>query len=38
LIVERLGQRALVGKVNMDMEAPEYYIETKEASVEDTRK
>nr|KAG5697585.1 hypothetical protein BaRGS_019806 [Batillaria attramentaria] len=31
-----LGQRALVGKVNMDMSAPDYYRETTEQSVADT--
>ncbi|KAK7484269.1 hypothetical protein BaRGS_00024518 [Batillaria attramentaria] len=34
--VDDLGQRALVGKVNMDMSAPDYYRETTEQSVADT--
>ncbi|KAI9315237.1 guanine deaminase [Dichotomocladium elegans] len=35
--IEQLGQRAYVGKVNMDQNSPEYYIETTEASLKDTR-
>lgn len=34
--VDELGQRALVGKVNMDMSAPDYYRETTEQSIADT--
>ena len=30
------GQRALVGKVNMDVRSPDYYIETTEDSIKDT--
>ncbi|KAF7725531.1 hypothetical protein EC973_009561 [Apophysomyces ossiformis] len=36
-VVERLGQRAYVGKVNMDQNSPDYYIETTENSLRDTR-
>ncbi|OBZ89291.1 Guanine deaminase [Choanephora cucurbitarum] len=36
-IIAQLGQRAYVGKVNMDQEAPEYYVETTEESLRDTR-
>lgn len=36
-IVREQGQRALVGKVNMDRNAPEYYVETTEASLAGTR-
>ncbi|GAA5811507.1 hypothetical protein MFLAVUS_004944 [Mucor flavus] len=36
-IIEGLGQRAFIGKVNMDQNAPEYYIESTEASLDDTR-
>ncbi|XP_064388446.1 guanine deaminase-like [Halichondria panicea] len=36
--VERLGQRALIGKVNMDRESPDYYVETTQESLEDTKK
>ncbi len=35
---ERLGQRALIGKVNMDRESPDYYVETTQESLEDTKK
>ncbi|XP_050413739.1 guanine deaminase [Patella vulgata] len=35
-IIEKYGQRALVGKVNVDMEAPEYYIEDTTESVAGT--
>jgi guanine deaminase len=35
-IIEELGQRAYVGKVNMDQNAPDYYIETTEQSLRDT--
>ncbi|KAK9720271.1 hypothetical protein K7432_004258 [Basidiobolus ranarum] len=34
--VDELGQRAYVGKVNMDRNSPEYYIETTEDSIEKT--
>ncbi|KAJ1985146.1 hypothetical protein H4R34_000223 [Dimargaris verticillata] len=37
-IVRRRGQRAWVGKVNMDRNAPEYYIETTERSVQETER
>lgn len=36
-IIEGLGQRAFIGKVNMDQNAPDYYIESTEASLDDTR-
>lgn len=36
-IIEDLGQRAYVGKVNMDQNSPDYYIEATESSLEDTR-
>jgi guanine deaminase len=35
-IVNEKGQRALVGKVNMDRNAPDYYIETTNSSLRDT--
>jgi cytosine/adenosine deaminase-related metal-dependent hydrolase len=35
---DRLGQRALVGKVNMDMSAPDYYRETTEQSLDETER
>ncbi|KAG1138723.1 hypothetical protein G6F37_010267 [Rhizopus arrhizus] len=35
--IEALGQRAYVGKVNMDQNSPSFYIETTERSLEDTR-
>ncbi|ORX81183.1 guanine deaminase [Basidiobolus meristosporus CBS 931.73] len=35
-IVERRGQRAFVGKVNMDRNSPDYYIETTEKSLKDS--
>ncbi len=39
-IAEELGQRALVGKVNMDAETecPDFYVEKTEKSIEDTRR
>ena len=37
-IVRRRGQRALVGKVNMDRNSPDDYVETTESSLRDTRK
>ncbi|KAI8983623.1 guanine deaminase [Pilobolus umbonatus] len=36
-IVEQLGQRAFIGKVNMDQNSPDYYIEDTKSSLEDTR-
>ncbi|CEP14878.1 hypothetical protein [Parasitella parasitica] len=36
-IVHQLGQRAFVGKVNMDQNAPEFYIESTQSSLKDTR-
>lgn len=36
-IIENLGQRAYIGKVNMDQNAPDYYIESTESSLNDTR-
>eukprot|EP00698_Gefionella_okellyi_P002559 TRINITY_DN123_c0_g1_i1.p1 TRINITY_DN123_c0_g1~~TRINITY_DN123_c0_g1_i1.p1 ORF type:complete len:441 (-),score=100.19 TRINITY_DN123_c0_g1_i1:87-1409(-) len=36
--VARLGQRAFVGKVNMDRNSPDFYVETTEASLQSTRK
>lgn len=39
LCVDGFGQRALVGKVNMDMESPEFYVEKNmETSVQETRR
>jgi|EP00945_MAST-04E_sp_MAST-4E-sp1_P000589 guanine deaminase len=35
-IVEELGQRAYVGKVNMDRNSPDYYCETTKGSLRDT--
>ena len=35
-VVKELGQRALVGKVNMDRNSPDFYVETTEKSVDDT--
>ncbi|CAO3685158.1 unnamed protein product [Rhizopus stolonifer] len=35
--IESLGQRAFVGKVNMDQNSPQTYIETTESSLKDTR-
>ncbi|XP_033625057.1 guanine deaminase-like [Asterias rubens] len=35
-IVAHFGQRAFVGKVNMDANSPEYYVETTEQSFKDT--
>ncbi|KAJ1974070.1 hypothetical protein H4R35_003789 [Dimargaris xerosporica] len=37
-IVRQRGQRAWVGKVNMDRNAPEYYIETTEQSLRETER
>lgn len=37
-LVEKMGQRAYVGKVNMDSNSPDYYTETTASSLEDTRK
>ncbi|KAL1922669.1 uncharacterized protein VTP21DRAFT_10208 [Calcarisporiella thermophila] len=37
-IIREKGQRALVGKVNMDANSPDYYIETTKDSLEQTRK
>jgi len=34
--VEKLGQRAFIGKVNMDLNSPDTYIEETEASLQDT--
>jgi guanine deaminase len=36
-VVRDRGQRALVGKVNMDRNAPDFYIETTEGSLRDTQ-
>ncbi|CAO3594419.1 unnamed protein product [Absidia cylindrospora] len=36
-VINTLGQRAYVGKVNMDQNSPEYYVETTESSLNDTR-
>ncbi|XP_072174401.1 guanine deaminase-like [Diadema setosum] len=35
-IAVELGQRAFVGKVNMDQNSPDYYVETTEQSLKDT--
>ncbi|XP_003383532.1 PREDICTED: guanine deaminase-like [Amphimedon queenslandica] len=37
-IIAQCGQRALVGKVNMDRESPDNYIETTSSSIVDTKK
>ncbi|KAI8984027.1 guanine deaminase [Mycotypha africana] len=36
-IIEQLGQRAYVGKVNMDQNSPDFYIEETDSSLNDTR-
>ncbi|KAI8078965.1 guanine deaminase [Gilbertella persicaria] len=36
-IISDLGQRAYVGKVNMDQNAPDYYVESTSSSLQDTR-
>ncbi|KAI8393497.1 guanine deaminase [Radiomyces spectabilis] len=36
-IIENLGQRAYIGKVNMDQNAPDFYIEETDASLKNTR-
>lgn len=36
-IIENRGQRGFVGKVNMDRNAPDYYIETTASSIADTK-
>ncbi|KAJ3199792.1 hypothetical protein HDU67_002548 [Dinochytrium kinnereticum] len=35
-VVSSIGQRAFVGKVNMDRNSPEYYTETTQSSIKDT--
>lgn len=35
-VVEQLGQRALIGKVCMDCNSPEFYVETTEESLKST--
>jgi guanine deaminase len=35
-VASSLGQRAFIGKVNMDRESPDYYRETTESSIKDT--
>lgn len=35
-VVKKLGQRALVGKVNMDRNSPDFYVETTDKSIDDT--
>ncbi|KAI8333413.1 guanine deaminase [Chlamydoabsidia padenii] len=37
-VINKLGQRAYVGKVNMDQNSPEYYIETTDDSLENTKR
>ena len=37
-VVDRVGQRAFIGKVNMDRNSPDYYTETTEESIESTLK
>jgi guanine deaminase len=37
-ICERIGQRALIGKVNMDRNSPDSLTETAQQSISDTRK
>ena len=36
LFTAKLGQRAFVGKVNMDTQSPEFYVETTQESVRET--
>ncbi|CAM0136039.1 hypothetical protein VKS41_005576 [Umbelopsis sp. WA50703] len=36
-IIEKKGQRAYIGKVNMDQNSPDYYVEETESSINDTR-
>ncbi|KAI8098979.1 guanine deaminase [Halteromyces radiatus] len=36
-VVEKLGQRAYIGKVNMDQNSPDYYIETTQDSLDNTK-
>ena len=36
-IIHKIGQRAYIGKVCMDRNAPDYYIETTENSINDTK-
>eukprot|EP00731_Ephydatia_muelleri_P017080 Em0010g178a len=36
-IIANIGQRALVGKVNMDQESPDHYVEDTQQSIDDTR-
>ncbi|KAJ3109953.1 hypothetical protein HDU96_007032 [Phlyctochytrium bullatum] len=35
-VIMAIGQRAFVGKVNMDRNSPDYYIETTQSSIRDT--
>jgi guanine deaminase len=37
-VINKLGQRAYVGKVNMDQNSPDYYIETTEDSLQNTKR
>lgn len=36
--VQDAGQRAIIGKVNMDRNSPDYYVESTDASIEDTQR
>lgn len=36
-IIAKIGQRALVGKVNMDQHSPKFYVEDTQKSIEDTK-
>lgn len=36
--VQDIGQRAFIGKVNMDRNSPDFYVETTEDSIQDTQK
>ena len=37
-ICERIGQRSFIGKVNMDREAPDFYVESTEESLTETER
>ncbi|ESO98756.1 hypothetical protein LOTGIDRAFT_113990 [Lottia gigantea] len=37
-IIDKLGQRALVGKVNMNQRSPDYYVETTDQSISETNR
>ena len=37
LFSAKAGQRALVGKLNMDQESPDYYVEDTQQSLDETK-